>query len=43
MLKELTNKFKRTIILVTHNPELAASTDRTVIIKDGQIDKEIIN
>ena len=26
MLKELTNKFKRTIILVTHNPELAAST-----------------
>lgn len=43
MLKELSNKFKRTIILVTHNPELAESTDRTVIIKDGRIDKEIIN
>lgn len=43
MLKELSNKFKRTIILVTHNPELAEMTDRTVIIKDGKIDKEIIN
>lgn len=43
MLKELSNKFKRTILLVTHNPELAESTDRTVIIKDGRIDKEIMN
>lgn len=43
MLKELSNKFKRTVIMVTHNPELAELTDRTVFIKDGRIDKEIIN
>ncbi len=43
MLKELSSKFKRTIIMVTHNSELAALTDRTIIIKDGKIDKVIIN
>jgi len=43
MLKELSTKFHRTIIMVTHNPELAESTNRTVLIKDGSIDKEIIN
>jgi len=43
MLKELSAKFHRTIIMVTHNPELAESTDRTVLIKDGSIEKEIIN
>ncbi len=43
MLKELSSKFKRTIIMVTHNSELAALTDKTIIIKDGKIDKVIIN
>jgi putative ABC transport system ATP-binding protein len=43
MLKELSTKFHRTIIMVTHNPELAESTDRTVIIKDGSVEKEIVN
>lgn len=43
MLKELSNKFKRTVLMVTHNPELAELTDRTVLIKDGRIDKEIVN
>ena len=43
MLKELSSKFKRTIIMVTHNSELAALTDRIIIIKDGKIDKVIIN
>lgn len=43
MLNELSRKFKRTIIMVTHNPELAELTDRTIVIKDGRIDKEIIN
>lgn len=43
MLKTLSNKFHRTIIMVTHNPELAEATDRTVLIKDGKIEKEIIN
>ena len=43
MLKTLSNKFGRTIVMVTHNPELAESTDRTVLIKDGKIEKDIIN
>jgi len=43
MLKTLSNKFHRTIIMVTHNPELAKAMDRTVLIKDGKIEKETIN
>jgi len=43
MLKLLSHKFGRTILMVTHNPELAESTDRTVLIKDGKIEKDIIN
>ena len=43
MLKTLSHKFKRTIIMVTHNPELAESTDRSILIRDGRIDKDVIN
>ncbi|HYL65782.1 MAG TPA: ABC transporter ATP-binding protein [Nitrosopumilaceae archaeon] len=43
MLKTLSNKFHRTVIMVTHNPELAEATDRTILIKDGKIEKETIN
>jgi putative ABC transport system ATP-binding protein len=42
LLRLLSNKFRRTIIMVTHNPELAA-TDRTIHIRDGAIEREIIN
>jgi len=43
MLKTLSHRFGRTIIMVTHNPELAESTDRTVLIKDGRIEKDVLN
>ena len=43
LLKLLSNKFKRTIIMVTHNPELAANTDRSIHIKDGKIEQEVKN
>jgi putative ABC transport system ATP-binding protein len=42
LLKLLSSEFRRTIIMVTHNPELAA-TDRTIYIRDGAIEKEVIN
>ena len=35
MFRELTRRFKQTIILVTHNPELASFTDRLIEMRDG--------
>ena len=29
--------------MVTHNSELALETDKTIFIRDGMIEKEIIN
>jgi putative ABC transport system ATP-binding protein len=43
LLKLLSSKFRRTIIMVTHNPELAAATDRAIHIRDGKIEREIVN
>ncbi|MGD9673997.1 MAG: ABC transporter ATP-binding protein [Candidatus Nitrosocosmicus sp.] len=43
LLRMLTKKYNRTIVFVTHNPELAARTDRTIFIKDGKVEKESIN
>ena len=40
MLKVLVRRYKRTIIFVTHNPELAAETDRTIFIRDGKVEKQ---
>ena len=42
LLKLLSREFKRTVIMVTHNPELSA-TDRTIYIRDGRIEKEVVN
>jgi len=43
MLKMLSHKFKRTIVMVTHNPELAESTDRSILLRDGRMEKDVIN
>ena len=43
LLTLLAREFKRTIILVTHNPELGAATDRAIHIRDGAIEKDVIN
>jgi putative ABC transport system ATP-binding protein len=29
--------------MVTHNPELAESTDRAIYIRDGMVEKEVVN
>lgn len=43
LLKMLSRKFRRTIIIVTHNPELAAATDRAIYLRDGMMEKEVAN
>ena len=43
LLRLLSNKFRRTVIMVTHNPELASKTDRAIHIKDRSIEKEFVN
>jgi len=43
MLKMLSSKFRRTVVMVTHNPELAEATDRAIHIRDGTVEKEIVN
>ena len=43
LLKMLSNKFRRTIIMVTHNPDLSKETDRVIHLKDGMIEREAFN
>ena len=37
MLGELNHKFGQTILLITHNPEVATFSDRIVNMRDGHI------
>ena len=39
----ISKKYETTIVMVTHNIELARQTDRSIYLKDGRIEKEIIN
>jgi putative ABC transport system ATP-binding protein len=43
LLKTLSSKYQRTVVMVTHNPALAEATDRSIYIKDGTIEKEVSN
>jgi len=43
LLRVLSTKFRRNVIFVTHNQELAKKTDRTIYIKDGVIEREVLN
>ncbi|MCH7979290.1 MAG: ABC transporter ATP-binding protein [Acidobacteria bacterium] len=37
MLKELNHKFRQTILMITHNPEVATYSDRIVNMRDGYV------
>lgn len=37
LLKMTSQEFNQTIVMITHNPEIAAQADRTIHIEDGRI------
>lgn len=39
---DLRDRFQQTFIIVTHNKDLAAMADRTLIMKDGEIVEEVM-
>jgi putative ABC transport system ATP-binding protein len=43
LLRMLSSKFRRTVVMVTHNPELAGASDRAIYIRDGTVEKETIH
>src|ERR671932_317801 len=43
LLRTLSSKYQRTVVMVTHNSALAEATDRAIYIKDGTIEKEVLN
>jgi putative ABC transport system ATP-binding protein len=43
LLQQLSKKYKRTVLMITHNPELAKRTDRTIFMKDGGLEKDVYN
>lgn len=43
LLKKSAKEFSQTIIMITHNEEISTLSDRVIYIKDGTIEKEILN
>jgi putative ABC transport system ATP-binding protein len=43
LLKMLSDRFGTTVVMVTHNLELAGMTTRSIYIRDGRIEKEIMH
>jgi len=37
MLRSLNKSFRQTILMITHNPDAAAVTDRVVRMRDGRV------
>ena len=43
LLQDLNNDHGKTIVFVTHEPDIAAFSKRTITLKDGKILKDKIN
>jgi len=43
LLKQLSKKYHRTVLMITHNPDLAKRTDRSIYMKDGEVEKDVNN
>ena len=43
LLKKLTRRLSRTVVMVTHNLEMASAVDRAIYVRDGQIEREVRN
>ena len=37
LLHEVNKKYSKTVLIVTHDPDIASGADRTIRIEDGQI------
>ena len=42
LLFNLSKKNNRTVIMITHNKELAERTDRSIFLSDGEIEKDVL-
>jgi putative ABC transport system ATP-binding protein len=43
LLTKLSKKYHRTVLMITHNPDLAKRTDRSIYMKDGEVEKDVYN
>lgn len=43
MLQDLNEKHGKTIIFVTHEPDIAVFSSRTITLRDGRIQKDSVN
>ena len=37
LLREANQRYRQTIIMITHNPELAKQAERVLVIEDGRV------
>ena len=42
MLRDVSKQYNRTIIMVTHDPRIAAYADRIIFLKDGKVVDETL-
>ena len=43
LLSQLSKKYSRTVVMITHNIDLAKRTDRSIYMRDGEVEKDVYN